>query len=145
MACTYLPNKRASQPNNWPNKLSALPRTRHDIILENSIPCPLRQAVGRILWGFFRDRGCLGINITSYQYRDSQYKDKTVVRQSYLYNGIHIHAASLYWDRTMLARYRGCAVSLIVSFVWRCCLWRPAHHYLVTSHSTPFCHTHRNG
>ena len=41
-------------------------------------------------WGrpYIRNQGPrLNIEMTSYQYRDSHYKDKTVSRQSYLHNG----------------------------------------------------------
>ena len=41
--------------------------------------------------------GCLNIKISSYQYRDSHYKDKTFSWPSYLYNGnLHIWKKHLY-------------------------------------------------
>ena len=45
--------------------------------------------------------GCLYIKMPSYQYRNSRYKDKTVVRPSYLYNGKSSYSKRqcLYWNR----------------------------------------------
>ena len=41
-----------------------------------------------VVWcGIVNTRGSFNINTPSHQYRHSQYKDKTVSRQSYLYNG----------------------------------------------------------
>ena len=45
-------------------------------------------------------RGRLNIKIPSYQYMDSDYKDKTVSRSSHLYNGTHISGKTVYWNET---------------------------------------------
>ena len=43
--------------------------------------------------------GCLNIKKASYQCRDFHYKDKTVSRPSYLYNGNpHLERPSFYWE-----------------------------------------------
>ena len=39
--------------------------------------------------------GCLSIKITSYQYKNSHYENKTVVWQSYLYNG-NLHTIPIF-------------------------------------------------
>ena len=47
----------------------------------------------------------LNIKKSSYQYKDSRYKDKTVVRPSYLYNGnsYAVKTILLYWDGPLIA------------------------------------------
>ena len=61
------------------------------------------------------------IKMTSYQYRKSHWGDKTVVRSSYLHNGISYTGkmSSLYWIGALqcrLARPRQCECTLNVSF-----------------------------
>ena len=49
--------------------------------------------------------GRLNIRMSSYQYRDSHYKDKTVSRPSYLYNGNTISGktTSFYWKGVLVS------------------------------------------
>ena len=46
-----------------------------------------------------RPGGCLDIKMSSYQYRNSHYKDNTVFRPSYLYNGNPIPGKTVFIER----------------------------------------------
>ena len=54
-------------------------------------------------WLWRRSGSWFNIKISSYQYRESHYGDKTVIRLSYLHNGISYagEMTSLYWIRAL--------------------------------------------
>ena len=55
------------------------------------------------------------IKMSSYQYRKSHCGDKTVVRSSYLHNGISFTGkmASLYWFSPLVTTSRGTAITMV--------------------------------
>ena len=61
----------------------------------------------------------LNIKMSSEHYRDSHYKDKTVVRPSYLYNGNPcLERQSLYWNKALFS-----VVAFKVLFIWNSMLY----------------------
>ena len=66
------------------------------------------------------------IKMTSYQYRKSHCGDKTILRPSYLHNGISYtgKTTSLYWIRTLYSKSGRCwEVSTPTAPLPYCCLW----------------------
>ena len=64
-------------------------------------------------------RGYFHMNTSSYRYRNSHYKDKTVSRPSYLYNGIPIHDKDCLNIETEIGRPSCCRCTFLVSH-WGC-------------------------
>ena len=79
---------------------------RYIVSIETALPALCVGNKLSTVWVLALSGGWFNMKIPSYQYRKSHCGDKTVVRSSYLHNGISYTGkmTSLYWVRAQIAR-----------------------------------------